>query len=486
MTDVVLPFPAYEPDRAVYNKDATNEIINAVPRADGWGPLAAFVEVTEALPSAPKGSFDCLASDGTYHSFVGTATDLYKLDTSTTPYPWDEVSKSTAAYTLPDGHKWSFEIIGDTVYAAHQGDVIQSYTIGVSTVFADVADSPRARQIFSSGDFLVALNLENDITKIKWSADNDPTFWTPGIRNSGEQNRPLLGEAMFGISDPRGGIIVGRKSQDYMIFDPASGYVFTFAPANPSRGIISPLSVASFNPGQYAYLSRDGFYVGARGEPIGAERVDDTFLADIDEDYYDDVQATIDPFEQIIWWRYYSIDAVHRQIGWNWNLNRWTYSDQQIIDARPMTKAAVTWDGLDALYATIDDIDLPFDSRFFKGGQPVYAGFTVNNKLAYSTGAPQLATITTGRAELIPGRRTFINVAKVQTDADNFTLQPGTFEHNGDEVVWGTPVSPEPDNFDVPLLSEGRLHRERLIIPAGTDWSEVSNVLLDVQDAGDA
>ena len=59
------------------------------------------------------------------------------------------------------------------------------------------------------------------------------------------------------------------------------------------------------------YLSRSGFFQfdGKGSTPIGAEAVDEFFLADFDSAHTDKISAAVDPTRQIVCWSYVSVNA---------------------------------------------------------------------------------------------------------------------------------------------------------------------------------
>ena len=154
-----IPFGPYEPDRSPFAAGSVQYALNCLPRKDGWGPMAMFSEVSEALADEPRGLLFCRDSAGGLHTFAGTVDNLYKLDTSSFPYTWDEVSKTTDAYALPAGHRWGAAQWGDYAVFSHTGDVIQKFDLTSDTAFSDLAGSPQARFIFPAGDFLMTAYL---------------------------------------------------------------------------------------------------------------------------------------------------------------------------------------------------------------------------------------------------------------------------------------------------------------------------------------
>lgn len=171
-------------------------------------------------------------------------------------------------------------------------------------------------------------------------------------------------------------------------------------------------------------------------------------------------------------------------LGYDWQLDRWCLSDQDLSDAGPLLTPGITWDGLDALYATIDDIDVPFDSRIFKGGSPAFAAFTTDNKLAYFTGSNQAATLQTAEIELNPGQRTFVNGGRAITDATSFTATIASSQFHGGAMTAKTAVSPSTRSGHLPFRCSGKLHQVTVNIPAGSVWSNISGVELTAPREG--
>ena len=92
----LLAYADYKPDVSDYEGTATKNILNVLPRGDGYGPFPSFSAYTAALPSAYRGAFYALKSDGTVITFAGTGNRLYRLNN--TDYSWTDVSGGAAAF----------------------------------------------------------------------------------------------------------------------------------------------------------------------------------------------------------------------------------------------------------------------------------------------------------------------------------------------------------------------------------------------------
>lgn len=471
----MIPFPPFEPDRSPYQMISGDNLKNCLPVADGWGPMPDLVTISLALPSACKGAVYVRDASGDFTTIAGTATRLYKLNTAT--YAWDDISGPSAPYAVPLNDTWTFTRFGNRLIAHHLGNVVQVYDINAPATFTNLAGSPPvAKYSWVAGEFLVFGYLDAEPNYIQWSGVNDITFWTIGQRGADKQQLPTGEEVVGGIGDQMGAIVAQRGAMRYMRFAPETGYTFTISTANDKRGVVAPKSLVSIGPGQFVYLSEDGFFSGAEGTPIGAERVDSWFISQIDIDYLQDVVGVADPYQKIVWWQFQTPTGSKLALGWDWQLNRWCYTDQAFEIMVAMVTPALTWDGMDALYASFDVANIPFDARLLAGGRPTFAAFTTDHKLAYFSGENKAAVMETAEIELNEGMRTFVNGARVKSDATAFTVEVGQSDYHGGLMTYKAAATPSTRTKKVSLRCSGRLHRFRLNLAAGAMWSVVEGI----------
>ena len=481
-----LPFPPFEPDKSPFNVTASDAMLNVLPAADGWKSMPDVTVVSEALASACVGAIYYKDSSGNVTIFAATETDLYTMSTASTPYTWTNVSKSAAAYSVPTGEKAALVGFGTYIFANNLGTTPQKFNVGSDSAFSDNTNMPQAKYMWTAGPYVVCGHLTTSVSSVQWSGLEDGTFWTVGERGSDIQDRPGGGEVQGGLGDQRGAVVFFRDKIEYMQFVPDSDWTFTFAQGNPARGVVAPYSIAQIGPGRFVYLCEDGFFEGIQGRPIGGERVDAWFKSQVDTDQLPDVRAYADPFEKIVWWRYTKADQTSELIGWDWQLDRWCRSDQDLEEAGTLATAALSWDGLDSLYATIDDASIPFDSRIFQGGRPTFAIFTTAHKLAFLTGSAKAATLETATTELNPGMRSFVNGGRLIGDVPTYTAQIGHADYHGDSITWKSAVSPSSRSAHIPFRASGRLHRARINIAASATWNVVSAIELKAPQEGNA
>ena len=489
MSIAVVPLATYEPDRARYAPNASDVILNARPVADGWGPLPSLEIFTEALAAEPRGLFTATTPAGTTDAFVGTAAAIYNLESDGT---WTDVK--SGAYSLPTGDNWSFTLFGSRVIVTNSADGVEYWDIGSSSAFATLSGSPpAAKHAATVGDFVVLGNIAGTPNKIVWSGLANSTQWTSGEELSDSQTF-LDGGAVQGIIPIKGGGLVFQENViRSMQYVPESGYTFAFTYANEKRGVIAPNSIVKIGPGDFVYLSRDGFFRGL-GTPIGAEKVDDTFKALVDPSELENVEGSADPISKIVWFRFKTVSGTYQLLGYNWELQRWFQSDTDVRGLGVMATSAVSLEDLDTLYpGGMDSVALNTDSNALSGGTPAFAGFNSDYKMGFFTGLAQAATLETASLQLNPNGRAFVRGAEVVGDLGvligsdpSFTIEVGSSDYHAATETFKTAANPSTRTGIVPLRDSGRMHRFRINIAFGSGWENITAVRARFAPEGDA
>jgi hypothetical protein len=469
---VIVPFPPFEPDKAPYSNAATATAVNALPIADGWGPMPSLVPLANALASAPRGSVTARLSSGVQVTICGTATGLYLVNNNGT---LTDVSGASAPYGVPDGDEWSFDVFGARIIATNLNDVVQYYDIGTSTDFANLPGSPpKARFVKVIGDFVALFQLENDKAAIHWSGINNSEQWVPGEELCDTNSFPD-GEELQAISvNGSGATLAFRSGFRSMIFDPSSGYVFTFSPFAEGRGCAAPLSLVDIGRGDFVYYSDTGFFRGASATPIGAERVDRWIQTVTNEATRPKIKGVYDPFRKVVMWRYEDPTGNGYILGYAWQLDRWFQSDTIVTGLGVYATSAKTLEDLDAVSSSIDLLPFSLDSAAYGGGPPSFAGFDASYRLGFFTGLSQQATIETGQTEMNPGGRAFVPNVRAISDSPGLTIAVGTLDSHDDTPTWTAQQARNSRSFMFDFRADGRLHAFRAIIPAGDEWSSLS------------
>jgi hypothetical protein len=481
----IAPFAPFAPDQSRFNPNASAFTVNCKPTKDGWGPLKSLVGVSNALPSAPRGGIAVKADDGSWKVFAGTATNLYRLDSSA--YTWTEISSATDAYSLADGVFWSFARFGDKLVATAVGSTRPQFVdIDTSDDFANLTNATFEAAIAATvGDFLVFGQIDGDKRKIKWSGVNDITFWTKARRGSDEQVFPDGGAIQAILPQALNAIVVQEFGIRQMLMDPESGLAFRFMITDPERGAFAPRSVVNIGLNDFCYLAKDGFYRGIQAQPIGAEKVDRWFFENCASDKYDLVSGTADPFDKIIWWRFEDSDGVSKMLGYDWQLDRWMYRTTDALDLFPAATAGLTLGSLDALYPTIADMPYVLGSRFYQGGIPGLAGFTSDYKFGFFDGSSLEAIIETEDKMLNYPRRALTDRVTPIIDTNDAQLAIAAKETQAGTLTYGDYKSQHSGTPTIPYQVSGRIHKFRVKVPAGTDWNSAVGVDIAFSDDGE-
>jgi len=185
---------------------ALTEATNVYPVASGYAPFPSAVVLSNA---ASEPLLTCFAgkSSGSVTLFAGGASALFKYDSA--DLDLDDVSQS-GGYTA---NSWDFTQFGSVVIAANGSDILQGWTLGTSTEFADLdASAPNAKFVTVVRDFVVAANAPSDPNKVYWSDINDETDWTPGAASQSDIQVIADGGDIVGLTGGEIGIVLLERS----------------------------------------------------------------------------------------------------------------------------------------------------------------------------------------------------------------------------------------------------------------------------------
>src|SRR5262245_3249034 len=330
----VVPFAEWRPDVSDLNAQYTSNVLNVLPRGDGYGPFLNQVPFSSALPTACRGYF--YARDGDeLVVFAATSTRIYQLDSP--DLDWNDVSQGGIAYTpLTDNENWQFAQFNNFVIAVQANEDPQVFQIGTSSAFADLGGTPpKARYISVINRFLVLSGLLDNPYRVHWSDLNDITEWTAGTGLCDFQDLPD-GGVVRGVVGGEFGVIIQDGAMRRMVFAAGSDVIFQIDRISKDTGALAPYSI--INAGERIFfLSSRGFVMtDASGaiSPIGKERVDRTFLAHFDATALGLMIGVADPKSNLVLWSYKSADGgiegvFDHLICYDWVLNRWTLVQQE-------------------------------------------------------------------------------------------------------------------------------------------------------------
>lgn len=488
----MIPAALFEPDKGPFSETSTDYVMNVTPIANGWAGFPDLSAISSALAAQAYGGCYFRTSTGSYGVVVGTATALYRLNTGTVPYSWTDISGPSAPYAVPIGQMWQFERFGTGLYACTLGAPLQFLDVDIGGSFADAAGSPpRSKYIKTIGDFLMLGYLKVGATESpsKWTTSglNAPTVWAVGTQLADEQNVPDGDEIMGILGGAQGGRLMQRNRKRTLTLTADAAMPIKSTIIDPAYGVLAPLSLVAIGGDDYAYLAEDGFQRGDGKTPIGAEKVNRFFFADVDPAELETVQGCTDPYNHMVWWRYKSVSGSYKMLGWDWELDRWTQADPDVQVLITAVTPGVTLEGLTAVFLALygsSSIDTPgaesFDSRRWAGGRPTFGAISSLGIASLFTGSNRAATMDT-TAQVLSGdpmTNTGITGAKLIADTNSYTLaKSGALKH-GDvsTMAYGSDIAPSSRTGIVPMRGDHLIARFRAKIAAGIDWDFVHGV----------
>lgn len=493
----------WRPDLPPTGSGYSVNVMNVLPRTPTtYGPFPNFTAyATSGLPARCQGAVSYLDSGGNVETFAGTASNLYRMTVAGPTF--SSVSKSAGAYSVGADEVWEYTAFGDNVIAANPSDPLQSFVMGTSTKFADLsATAPKARYVAVIKGWLFAANTIDNIDgavpwRTWWSAFGDPTSWpTPGSA--------AAAAAQSDFNDTVGdggwiqGIVGNLGTADGAIFLEHAVWrinysgpptIFTFSPAEGVRGTPAPGSICQLGALVY-YLGEDGFYVfdGTSSLPIGANKVDRTFFADLDPAYVERIIGAVDPLNKMVLWAYpgqgNNQGNPNKIIVYNWFTQTWA---AVTIDTEVIFRSlsfGYSLDGLDTVSSSLDALPFSLDSRAYTGGALLLAGFNLSHVLGYYSGAALAPVVDTEEIQPFTGQRTFVRNARPIVDgAVTPSVAIGTRTTAESTVLFNSPTAMNSLGW-CPQRANGQYTRARITLPAGSVFSHIEGVELDGDPAG--
>jgi hypothetical protein len=480
----------YRPDVSDYEGQATQNILNVIPRGDGYGPFPSFSAYTAALPSACRGAFYALKSDGTVITFAATVDKLYQLNN--TDFTWSDVSLGGGTYdALTATAQWQFAQTGNLVFATQANAVLQVFDLTSSSAFANALGSPpQAAYISVVGQFLVLSGLLSTPYRIQWSgldSFNASTSWTSGVNSADFQDFPD-GGIVRGVAGGEAGIIFQDQAIRRMSFVPGSPIIFQIDRITQDKGLFAPYSIIRAGERIFFYAGQ-GFHTivpGGVPEPIGRERVDRTFLADLDKGNLQLFMGAADPRSTRVYWAYKSVagtsGSYDKLLGYDFLLDRFFPVETTGEYLLGISQTGLTLENLDTISGSLDSLTLSLDA-YATAVQPELGQFDNTHGLGFFRGDNLEATIESAEQGTDENRITIRGFRPITDAATLF----GSASWRDTLVVTATPgaevlLNARTGRCDV--RRDTRYSRFRVRIPAGISWSFFAGVVPDLVTGG--
>ena len=463
-----IPFGDWTPD-APELAPTSREILNVYPAENGaYRPFPGFVGRTVPLgAAAPLALFVHRQQDGDSAFYVGYAGAILQ-------WMGDEWRFRGLGFNAPS---WSFASYGDRIFAVNEVDGL--WTARRDEPFVQVQEAPPARYVARIGDFLFLGRIAGEPSTIRWSALNNPLSWEQSISaQAGGNVMPLGLGAVTGFGDEQYPTIFQERGVSRGTYV-GGEIIWRIDRVEEERGCISAESIQSI--GQQVFLwSQDGPSVwdGQALRPLGEGRFRRWARELINNNGAVTLRSSLDRANNCVLWACCTGERMSGML--------WCFSGAAAggLRATRFETASAVELLADAAPATLTGAD----------GEPL-RGDEVIDRLAGMTGAGQLgafdgpaleAALETGDFQAAADRRQMLTELWPLVDAPSATLfgqVASRAQTPGDPLIYGT-VRQATVSGMIPARSEARVHRARLLIPAGTAWSHAQGVTAAVRPAG--
>lgn len=481
----------YKPDLDDNLSASTRTIKNVLPREDGYGPFKDMVAFTQALPGACRGYTYSRNPDGSVSIFAGTANRLYKLDN--TNFTWADVSLGGSAYTgLPSTDQWQFAQFNNLLFATQINSALQVFNLSSPSTFVNALGTPpQAKYITIVGRFLVISGISGQAYRVQWSGLNNvnaSTSWDNVTLQSNFQDL-ADGGLVRGVAGGEYGLITQDAALRRMTYAPGNPVIFQIDRISEEKGIYAPLSLTRSGD-RIFWVGVDGLKMivpGGYPQPIGKNKLDDTFFADIDPNNLQLCIGSSDPAGTRWFLAYRSKGGqgllFDKMICYDWALQKFSPIVMSGEYIATLAQPGLTLEGLDAIApgGSIDALSFSLDSISASAFAQI-SGFNSSHALGFFSG-PNLEGIVETAEEGVDGQRIKVKSFAPITDA---SVVYGSISYRDNLQATATYGSETKINAvgKCPQRRDTRYARMRSRIPYGTVWSYIEAVVPEFGSAG--
>lgn len=469
----------WAPDASDYGNPGAIVCKNAFPGVNSYLPWPRLSITTDTLTARPRGAIEVVDSAGNNYQYAGDASKIYSLVSAS----WTDVSLG-GGYTTGTNERWEFARWNQQVIATNYSNNPQVITMGGAN-YANLTTALRFRHLAIVRDFVVAGNTFDGTDgavpdRVWWSAQGDATDWTPSTLTLSDFRDLAVGDIQAIVGGDFG-VIVCKDSTFRMTFV-GTPKVFQIDEVAPNIGAVAPGGVVrmgsdAFFPAEHGFVRIAG---GQQHEFIGAGRVDQFFLNDLDRDYLDRVSATSDPKSSRVFWAYpgagNTAGRPNKIIMYDHALDKWGYGE---IDTELLWRAGgvgYTLEGLDAISTNIDAMTESLDSNTYKGSSTLLAGFDSTFASGNFTGSPYTAVFETRESRFNDGQKSKLKAFEAVVDGGSVTARVGYRDNQSEAVTYTPTLSPQPTGLFSKRVNAA-FHRFELTV-AGT-WNDAIGVNVD-------
>lgn len=480
----IIPVRDWMPDAADFGNPGSIVIKNCIPGVTSYKPIGTLNPFTGALDTFPRGAINALDKDNNVFNYAGDAAKLYRLISTT----WTDSSK-VGGYSTGTEEVWDFTRWKNKILATNWNDNPQQLSMG-GTTFSDLTTDFRCRRLTAIRDHVIAANTfdaadGNVPDRIRWSAIDDEMDWTVSPTTGADVRDLKVGGGIQRVIGGDYGVILSERNTWRMIFDGAPTF-FRIDEILPGVGALAPGAVVQLGATVY-YLSNHGFIAltnASQVEFIGAGKVDQFVLNDIDQDFLYRMSATADPEGGRVAFAYPGPGNTggrpNKIIIYDRTLNKWSFIEEEVELIWRAAGVGTTLDDLDSVSASIDDLPVSLDSSRWKGGAPKFGAFDESFRHGFFDGTNMTAVIDTKESEINQGRNTRLTAFRPLVDGGTVTAQVGTRSRQSDAASFGSSLT-QSSSGRFTTRANARFHRFRLTV--SDDWNDAIGVEVDPHEA---
>lgn len=443
---------------------------------NGYSPLPQFSAVGNGmLPGRAIGATAYRVGSDTL-AFAGTATDIYRYQAS-------GFTSLITGMTTTQANGLRFAQYNTLMLATNGSDPIKKFDPTAPGSFTNLGGTPpTGRFIAVVGAFVVLGFAANDGLRIVWSDNGIPTTWTAGTGEAGFYQMPTGGD-ITGIVGGEYGLIFQENRILRMVYT-ADDTIWQFQEVAKDIGCIAPNSIATYGNTTY-FLSNKGLMStdGTTINPIGAEKVDRTFLSLANRTNFSAMSAVVDPKNSLYMVTLPSANPPNTSYVFNYLLGKWTTASVSAQLLFGALAQGLTLEQLDALYGQLELVPVSLDDASFRGGYPLLMLFNSANQLGSLSGPTMKATFVDSLSEIFQGFKARVKSIRLLTDAKvaNVTVQGSN--QLGD-VLAGTTYTQRQGGGGYKVRENWSFIQNTVEIPAGTPYSFIQGLDLEAQQGG--
>jgi hypothetical protein len=489
-------FGEWLPDQPALENAGLVEARNCLPVDSSYTEFGSVNTSDDALADPPTGAYATVDDAGDPEIYAGTTDALYEKVGSS----WTDRTPASP-YTSGANDYWRFVQFDNYVIATNYADVPQKKVVGESADFEDLAetgDAPRARQVGVINRFVFLGDIDDGTDVLpfasQWCAIDDVTNWpvpatstARSVQSGREVHNSVYGPVTAYSYGQFWGLIFQKRAITRATYV-GGDRVFQFETFEQNRGCWAPQSMIQVG-GLCYFLAHDGWCVtdGQSVIPIGDGKIDRWFYSRVDQTRLAEITSGVDWTNKCILWNFPDSGATDTATNFilalNFQTKRFSYAEVSVQLLLQSYSEAMTLEGLDALYSSIDTMSISFDSPTWQGGTPMAMCFE-SDKLGNLSGEPLDALFETGETAPNPFGYTFIRGARplVTGQPSSITMQIGYRNNQDESRSYTNQVARFTRTGVCDFLLNGRFLSARINVSGGFDRATGLGVDSEISD----